>query len=64
MNKRFLVCVSWSMGGTYQIDAASEQEAKDIADTLPLPDNGEYMCDSFEIDRVVPFDQITKEMPT
>ena len=39
----------WMMTGEYRIKASSREEAESIAKNLPLPDNGSYVDDSFEI---------------
>lgn len=52
--KMYRVPVVWSMMGYVHVSAYSPedamQEAKEKVDKLPLPSNGEYLEDSFEID--------------
>jgi hypothetical protein len=38
------------MYGTYEIEANSIEEAAQKAEHLPLPENGEYIEDSFRVD--------------
>lgn len=50
--KKFLVPIIWKMGGNLEIEADCYEEAVDIAlHSAPLPDNGEYLDDSVEIDK-------------
>lgn len=52
--RTFEIPVSWTMCGIVKIKANTLEEAiekaKENEDTLPLPDNGEYIDASFEID--------------
>jgi hypothetical protein len=48
--KKYNVAVVWSLMGSYDIEAENEDEARRIADELPLPTDGEYLSDSFEVD--------------
>lgn len=52
MNKRFKIPVVWQMYGHVFVEAETLDEAFDIAlsDRVGLPDNGEYISASFEID--------------
>ena len=52
MKKTYVVNVSGSVFGSYDIEAESEQEAKEIANNLPLPTEGEYVEESFKIDEI------------
>lgn len=52
MKKTYVVNVSWSLFGSYDIEAESQEEAYRIAHELALPTNGEYVEDSFQIDSV------------
>ena len=50
----YKVPVVWSMMGYVLVDAESGEEAMEYAkehkDDFPLPTNGEYLEDSFEVD--------------
>lgn len=49
--KTYRIPCSWSMGGTLLIDAESLEQAKEIAlNDSPLPQDGAYLEDSFQID--------------
>lgn len=48
--KTYRVPITWKMCSNYYIEAESEEEAIMIAEDLPLPEHGEYLTDSFEID--------------
>lgn len=50
--KTFRVPVVWTMMGHYEIKAENEEEAIEKAKDpdLPLPENGSYLTDSFEVD--------------
>lgn len=48
--KKYRIPVVWQMMGYQYIHASNIQEAIRIAGNMPLPDNGEYLEDSFEID--------------
>ena len=54
--KQFKIDCTWSMYGTYYITADSEDDARQIAKELPLPDDGYYLDDSFVIDEVTQLD--------
>jgi hypothetical protein len=45
----FTIPVTWSMTTDLTIEAESLEEACEKADSGPLPDDGEYMDDSWEI---------------
>ena len=51
--KKFRVFASWEMSGFAIVEAFSKQEAEDKMDSteVPMPDNGEYVSDSYRIDR-------------
>lgn len=50
---KYTVNVSWIVNGSYEIEAPSKDEARDIAwKKGELPHNGEYMEDSFRIDSI------------
>ena len=55
--KTYRVPITWKMCSDYYIEANSEAEAINIAKDLPLPEHGEYLTDSFEIDK----DDISEE---
>ena len=52
--KTYLVPVVWQVMGRVEVQASSPEEAKRIVaenwDDCPLPDNGDYIEDSFEVD--------------
>lgn len=52
--KTYRVPVVWQVMGYVEVQAKSPAEAKRIAaedkDDCPLPDNGDYLEDSFEVD--------------
>lgn len=48
--QEFDVAVTWMMSGTYHIRASSIEDAILKVQELPLPDNGEYIQDSFQVD--------------
>lgn len=45
-----MIPVIWEMWGLYKIEAETLEEAKKKSFDLPLPDNKEYIEDSFRID--------------
>jgi hypothetical protein len=52
---KYKIAVVWTMAGTYEVEADSLEEAKEIAEgsdppCQKLPTDGEYVDDSFEID--------------
>ena len=51
--KKYKVPVYWQMAGYVTVEANSEEEAfesvKENAESLSLPDNGEYLEGSFEV---------------
>ena len=49
MNTYKIPC-TWTMYGTYEIDASNIEEAAEKARHLPLPENAEYIEDSFNVD--------------
>lgn len=49
--KTWTVEVSWTMIGAYTIQADTEEEVREKANDLPLPD-GTYLDSSFVIDEV------------
>lgn len=59
---KFAVPVMWQVSGYYIVEAGSVEDAIDKAERdlphLPLPDNGEYVDDSFEmfLDETLPAD--------
>lgn len=55
--KKFKIPVSWEMYGYVEVEAKTAEKALEKALTIeneltgfPLPDNGEYIDDSFKID--------------
>lgn len=52
--KTFRVGCVWQMYGHIEVEAETEEEAKEkafsVAEICSLPDDGEYLEDSFEID--------------
>ncbi len=55
--KTYIVSVSWSVCADMCIEAKSLADAKKKAEDFPLPDDGEYIDGSFEINN-----EMTKEM--
>ncbi len=49
MNTYKIPC-TWTMYGTYEIEASNIEEAAEKARHLPLPENAEYIEDSFNVD--------------
>ena len=49
MNTYKIPC-TWTMYGTYEIKASDIEEAVEKARHLPLPENVEYIEDSFNVD--------------
>lgn len=49
-DKVYQIPVMWTLTGTYYVRASSLEAAKDIAYDAPLPKNGEYLDESFELD--------------
>ena len=52
MTKTYKIGVVWQMYGTVEVEANNLEEAIHILHStdVPLPDNGEYIEGSFEID--------------
>ena len=52
MTKTYKIGVVWQMYGTVEVEANNLEEAIHILHStdVPLPDNGEYIDGSFEID--------------
>jgi len=48
--RNFKIPVVWSMAGWYEVMASSKEEAVKMIRDLPLPDNAEYIGDSFYVD--------------
>jgi len=48
--KTYKVPVVWQMYGYVEVEAENVDEAVLIAEGAPLPDNGEYVEGSFEVD--------------
>lgn len=48
--RTYSIPVIWSMVGTMEVEAENLQEALDAAAQAPLPTDGDYLEDSFEID--------------
>ena len=48
--KTYKIPVFWHMIATVEVEAESLDEAMQIVENNPLPDNGEYLGDSFEVD--------------
>ena len=52
--RKFRIGCVWQLYGHIEVEAETEEEAKEkaslIAETCPLPDDGEYLEDSFVID--------------
>lgn len=58
---KFTLHCSWAMSATVEVDAETREEAYRIAvDEMPLPDNGEYVDNSFEVLTDVEFDDEEK----
>ena len=49
MNTYKIPC-TWTMYGTYEIQANNIEEAAQKAEHLPLPDDASYIEDSFRVD--------------
>lgn len=47
---KYVVPVYWTVCGTVEVEASSKAEAYSAAYDAPLPDNGEYVDGSFEVD--------------
>lgn len=54
--KTWKIPVCWSMMGSIEVEADTLEEAIEIAEDesedIPLPDNGEYLTSSWEVDSV------------
>ena len=52
MTKTYKIGVVWQMYGTVEVEANNLEEAIHILHStdVPLPDNGEYIDGSFEVD--------------
>lgn len=50
MKKKFKIPVTWEVFGEMEIEAENLEEAYDIARESPLPEDGEYISESFQID--------------
>ena len=48
--KTYKIPVFWHMIATVEVEAESLDEAMQIVENNPLPDNGEYLGGSFEVD--------------
>jgi len=48
--KTYKIPVFWQMIATVEVEAESLDEAMQIVDNNPLPENGEYVGGSFEVD--------------
>ena len=48
--KTYKIPVFWAMSGIVEIQAESMEEAILMAEHAPVPENGEYMDCSFEVD--------------
>ena len=51
---KFKVAVEWTMYGTVEVDADNVEDAIDNVENdpdMPLPDDGEYVDGSFQINR-------------
>jgi hypothetical protein len=49
--KTYKIGVVWQMYGSVEVEANSLEEAvKKVDDGVPLPENGEYIEGSFEVD--------------
>jgi hypothetical protein len=49
----YRVPVTWEMSGYHDVEAWSEDSAVEMAENMGLPDNGEYSCDSLNVDDYV-----------
>lgn len=51
--KKFRIIVTWNMMGSYIVNADTLEDAIDKVEAheTPLPKNGSYLEDSFEVDR-------------
>ena len=54
--KTYKIPVFWQMIATVEVEAESLNEAMQIVDNNPLPENGEYVGDSFEVDAMLAVD--------
>lgn len=54
--KTYKIPVFWQMIATVEVEAESLNEAMRIVDNNPLPENGEYVGDSFEVDAMLAVD--------
>ena len=54
--KTYKIPVFWQMIATVEVEAESLNEAMRIVDNNPLPENGEYVGDSFEVDVMLAVD--------
>ena len=65
-NKKFKIPVSWQMYGHVTVEADTAQHAAEIAESdmgIGLPDNGEYVEASWEVDwETVEWDGSGKEL--
>jgi hypothetical protein len=51
---KFLLSVSWTECGEMEVEASTRKEAERLAiKELPLPTSGDYLQDSFRIDKIV-----------
>jgi hypothetical protein len=64
-NKKFKIPVSWQMYGHVTVEADTPQHAAEIAESdmgIGLPDNGEYVEGSWEVDWEIVEDDTSKEL--
>jgi hypothetical protein len=61
--KTYKIPCTWQMYGYYHIEAENIKEALQKAEDADLPENGEYIESSFEIDNeIIPFyNELTEE---
>jgi hypothetical protein len=56
--KTYKIPVVWQMYGYVEVEADSMSEAVNKAYDAPLPDNGEYLETSFEVDEAGIVDEV------
>lgn len=60
---KYKVHCFWQMSGYHLVEANTPEEAAEIAEYLDLPDNSEYVTDSFEVEYELTQKVIEKEKP-
>ena len=59
--KTYKIPVVWQMYGYVEVEADSMSEATLVAMDAPLPDNGDYVEGSFEVDEAAIVDEVEDE---